>query len=147
MTLDQISLINPSNKLQRKLEFFGIEDKNPKQTQDRIEYALDTIKTRFGPMNGRSNPDASKFCELMAIEASFGEPIIHQDGQKKNDSLWNNFYEHISRKKKFVKFKDCINEALEQKENEAKEQELKLLQALYARKKKPMEGDENDAET
>ena len=30
MTLDQISLINPSNKLQRKLEFFGIEDKNPK---------------------------------------------------------------------------------------------------------------------
>ena len=98
-------------------------------------------------MNGKSNPDASKFCELMAIEASFGEPLIDTNGQKKSDSLWNNFYENISRKKKFVKFKDCINEALEQKENEAKEQELKLLKELYARKKKPMDGDENDKET
>ena len=98
-------------------------------------------------MNGKSNPDASKFCELMAIEASFGEPLIDTNGQKKSDSLWNNFYEHISRKKKFVKFKDCINEALEQKENEAKEQELKLLKELYARKKKPMDGDANDKET
>ena len=99
---------------------------------------LANIKTRFGPLkNGMPNPDASRFGELMAIEASFGEPLLKTDGGK-STSAWNMFYESIASKKKFVKFKDCINTALDQKEAEAKAQELKMLKELYARKKKPV---------
>ena len=99
---------------------------------------LANIKSRFGPLkNGMPNPDASRFGELMAIEASFGEPILKFD-EGKSTSAWNMFYESIASKKKFVKFKDCINTALDQKEAEAKAHELKMLKELYARKKKPV---------
>ena len=122
MTIEQLASTSPSRKIQRKLQFFGIEDKNPQETEDRIRSVLTNIKTRFGPMkNGMPNPDASRFGELMAIEASFGEPLLKLDQQNKNSSIWHIFYEGISHKKKFVKLKDCINTALEEKENEAKE--------------------------
>ena len=97
--------------------------------------------------NGMPNPDASKFGELMAIEASFGEPVLKMDEQNKSSSMWHMFYEGISHKKKFVKLKDCINTALEEKENEAKEQQLQMLKDLYARKKKPRDAEEEDEET
>ena len=138
MTIEQLSSTTPSRKLQRKLEFFGIEDKKPQETEERIRGVLANIKTRFGPLkNGMPNPDASRFGELMAIEASFGEPLLKTDGGK-STSAWNMFYESIASKKKFVTFKDCINTALDQKEAEAKAQELKMLKELYARKKKPV---------
>ena len=72
--------MSTSEKLQRKLEFFGIEDKNPAETEERIRNVLSTINGRFGPAKSdKQNKDLATFAELLAIEAEFGEPLIKQD--------------------------------------------------------------------
>ena len=104
-----------------------MHDKNPDETEERIQNVLDTIKTRFGPAkNGKHDKDAEHFAEMLAIEAEFGEPLIKQedaeDGLRDGgNSQWAMFYECISRKKKFTKLKDCINIARKEKTHIAKE--------------------------
>ena len=60
--------MTPAQRLQHKLEFFGMEDKNPQETEERIRNVLSTIESRFGPSRS-ANKDIETFAELLAIEA------------------------------------------------------------------------------